>query len=114
MAHLYLGISTVLVVLLLVVIFVAQNSGSVPIHFFIWRGHLALGLALLLSAVVGGLVVVLLSALRIIQLRRRDHSKQHRPPGRHRWSVRRGHHGPSADDELPRQTTSGSSATSST
>lgn len=71
-AHFYLAVSAICVLLLLVVIFVAQNDRRVPLHFLGWHGHLALGLALVLSAVVGGLILVLASAIRILQLRRRD------------------------------------------
>jgi len=48
---------------------VAQNGSKVPIHFLWMKGHIALGLALLLSAVLGSLAVVLLGAARMLQMR---------------------------------------------
>jgi uncharacterized integral membrane protein len=58
-----------LVVLLLVIIFIIQNSKQVRVHFLWVNGTVGLGLALLLAAIMGALVVVLLGSARIIQLR---------------------------------------------
>jgi uncharacterized integral membrane protein len=58
-----------LVVLLLVIVFILQNSKQVRVHFLWLNGSIGLGLALLLAAVMGALVVVLLGSARIIQLR---------------------------------------------
>jgi len=58
-----------LLVLLLVAIFMVQNSKQVPVHFLWMKGTVALGLALLLATVMGALVVVLLGSARIIQMR---------------------------------------------
>jgi uncharacterized integral membrane protein len=57
------------VVLLLIIVFIAQNSDEVPVHFLWLKGHMALGVALLLSAVLGALAVVLLGAARMLQMR---------------------------------------------
>jgi uncharacterized integral membrane protein len=70
-AHVNLSIVAGLIVLLLVVIFVAQNSSSVSIKFLGWNGHMSLGLALLVAAIAGGLIVALFGMARIIQLRHR-------------------------------------------
>jgi len=59
-----------LVVLLLVIIFMAQNGDDVRVHFLWMKGDVALGFALLLSAVLGALAVVLLGAARMLQMRR--------------------------------------------
>ncbi|WP_298181632.1 lipopolysaccharide assembly protein LapA domain-containing protein [Saccharomonospora sp.] len=59
---------TLLIVLLLV--FILQNTGSVTVEFFGLSGVLPLGVSMLLSAVVGALAVAMLGAARIIQLRR--------------------------------------------
>jgi uncharacterized integral membrane protein len=59
-----------LVVLLLAIVFMAQNSNEVPVHFLFFKGRIALGLALLLAAVLGGLTVLLLGAGRMLQMRR--------------------------------------------
>jgi len=57
------------VVLLLLLIFILQNSKTVDISYFGAHGHLPLGVALLLAAVCGVLLVILPGAARIIQLR---------------------------------------------
>ncbi|HUZ23460.1 MAG TPA: lipopolysaccharide assembly protein LapA domain-containing protein [Streptosporangiaceae bacterium] len=64
-------------VLLLLLIFILQNGTKVDIKFFGASGHLPLGVALLLAAVLGVLLVVLPGTARIIQLRRtaRRHRK---------------------------------------
>ena len=70
-----------LLVLLLVIVFIAQNGDKVPIHFLWMKGHIALGLALLLAAVLGALAVVLLGVARMLQMRvqaRRAHRDEAR------------------------------------
>src|SRR6202453_3903496 len=57
------------VVLLLLLIFILQNGTKVDISYMGAHGHLPLGVALLLSAVCGVLLVVLARAARISQLR---------------------------------------------
>jgi uncharacterized integral membrane protein len=57
------------VVLLFLLIFILQNSQKVDISFLGAHGHLPLGVALLLAAVCGVLLVVLAATARISQLR---------------------------------------------
>ncbi len=57
------------VVLLLLLIFILENGQSVSIGYFGAHGHLPLGVALLLAAVLGVLLVVIPGTARIIQLR---------------------------------------------
>ncbi len=57
------------VVLLLLLIFILENTGSVKISYFGATGHLALGVALLLAAVAGALIAAIIGAARISQLR---------------------------------------------
>jgi uncharacterized integral membrane protein len=57
------------VVLLLLLIFILQNGTQVSVSYLGAHGHLPLGVALLLSAVCGVLLVVLAGAARISQLR---------------------------------------------
>jgi uncharacterized integral membrane protein len=59
-----------LVLLLLAIVFVAQNGNDVAVHFLFLKGHITLGLALLLSAVLGGLIVLLLGAGAVLRVRR--------------------------------------------
>jgi uncharacterized integral membrane protein len=55
--------------LLLLLIFILENGQRASISFFGAHGHLPLGVALLLAAVIGVLLVVLPGTGRIIQLR---------------------------------------------
>jgi uncharacterized integral membrane protein len=56
-------------VLLLLLIFILENGQKVDIGYFGAHGHLPLGVALLLAAVLGVLLVVIPGAGRILQLR---------------------------------------------
>ena len=57
-------------VLVLLLIFVVQNSRTVPIHYLGASGHLSLAVALLLAAVFGLLLIAVPGSIRIVQLRR--------------------------------------------
>jgi lipopolysaccharide assembly protein A len=57
------------VILLLLLIFILQNGTQVSVSYLGMHGHLPLGVALLLAAVCGVLLVVLAGAARIGQLR---------------------------------------------
>ena len=67
--------------LILLLIFILENTQSLKISYFGASGHVALGVALLLAAVGGALVVGILGAARIAQVRR--HAKRHSRSGRH-------------------------------
>ena len=56
-------------VLLLLLVFILQNGQRADVSFFGARGHLPMGVALLLAAVFGVLLVALPGTARIIQLR---------------------------------------------
>ena len=56
-------------ILLLLLIFILENGQRVSISYFGAHGHLPLGVALLLAAVIGVLLVVIPGTGRIIQLR---------------------------------------------
>ncbi|HXD28265.1 MAG TPA: lipopolysaccharide assembly protein LapA domain-containing protein [Arthrobacter sp.] len=58
-----------LVLLVLLIIFIAQNTNTVPLQYFGMQGTVQLGLALFVAAVGGGIVVAIAGAARIIQLR---------------------------------------------
>jgi uncharacterized integral membrane protein len=66
---LWVSVAFFAVVLLLLLIFILQNGKTVDISYMGAHGHLPLGVALLLSAVCGVLLVVLAGAARISQLR---------------------------------------------
>jgi uncharacterized integral membrane protein len=57
------------VILVLLLIFILQNGYTVEISYFGAHGHLPLGVALLLAAVSGILLVSLAGSARIMQLR---------------------------------------------
>jgi uncharacterized integral membrane protein len=56
-------------VLLLLLIFILQNGQRAEVSFFGAHGHLPMGVALLLAAIFGVLLVALPGTARIIQLR---------------------------------------------
>jgi uncharacterized integral membrane protein len=66
---LWVAVAAAALVLLFLLIFILQNSQQVQVSFFGADGDLALGVALLLSAVAGALLVVLVGTARIVQLR---------------------------------------------
>jgi uncharacterized integral membrane protein len=73
-------------VLGVVLIFVLQNLQRSDVAFLAWSGELPLGVALLVSAVLGALAVFLLGSVRILQLRRMTRSgtsteREARPAG---------------------------------
>jgi len=65
----WVAVASFAAVLLLLLIFILQNSRTVDVSFFGAHGHLPLGVALLLAAVAGILLIGLPGAARIVQLR---------------------------------------------
>lgn len=59
------------VILLLLIIFIAQNTESVQVAFLGWDGTTPLAVALLIAVLAGLLLAVAAGSLRILQLRRR-------------------------------------------
>lgn len=57
-------------ILIVLLIFIAQNTDSASFTFLGWHWSLPLGVAILLAAVCGGLITVLASVARIFQLRK--------------------------------------------
>jgi uncharacterized integral membrane protein len=57
-------------VLIVLLIFIAQNTDSGTFHFLGWSWSLPLGVALLAAAILGGVITFLIGAARIVQLRR--------------------------------------------
>ncbi|GAA3672555.1 hypothetical protein GCM10023081_08630 [Arthrobacter ginkgonis] len=58
-----------LVLLVLLIVFIAQNQVMVPLKYFGFDGTVNLGLALLVAAVTGGFVVAAVGGARILKLR---------------------------------------------
>ncbi|CAN5525516.1 DUF1049 domain-containing protein [soil metagenome] len=57
-------------ILIVLLIFIAQNTESAEFAFLGWHWSLPLGVAILFAAVAGGLLAVAVGAVRIYQLRR--------------------------------------------
>ena len=77
MGGLWVGLTLAAIVLLLLLVFILENGQKASISYFGAHGHLPLGVALLLAAVAGALLVSIPGTARIIQLRRtaRRHRK---------------------------------------
>ena len=57
-------------ILIVLLIFISQNTESAEFAFIGWHWSLPLGVAILFAAVAGGLLTVAVGAVRIFQLRR--------------------------------------------
>jgi uncharacterized integral membrane protein len=68
-------VATILLIFLL--IFILQNLATVTVAFLGLAGNLPLGVALLFAAISGALLVALVGAARITQIRRRVHRAKH-------------------------------------
>jgi uncharacterized integral membrane protein len=66
---LWVAVAFFAVALLMLLIFILQNGRTVDIAYFGAHGHVPLGVALLLAAVCGALLVVLADVARMAQLR---------------------------------------------
>jgi uncharacterized integral membrane protein len=67
---LWTAVAIGLLALAVILIFVAQNSSKVRIHFPMMDGSMPLGVALLVAAVLGALLMLAIGTVRILQLRR--------------------------------------------
>jgi uncharacterized integral membrane protein len=67
----WIGLAVVAILLVLLIIFIAQNTQKVQVAFLGWEGQTPLAVALLASVVTGLVVAAIAGSLRIIQLRRR-------------------------------------------
>jgi uncharacterized integral membrane protein len=69
-AALWSALITGFVILIVLLVFIMQNTDSTTINFFGWEWNLPVGVAILLAAVCGGLLTVAVGTARIVQLRR--------------------------------------------
>ena len=67
---LWVGLILSALVLLFLLVFILQNGAPVQISFFALEGTLPVGVALLLAAIAGILLVAIPGTVRILQLRR--------------------------------------------
>jgi uncharacterized integral membrane protein len=75
----------------LLVVFIAQNTGQVEISFLAWDGDVSLAVSLLIAAVYGAAVVLQVGTIRVAQLRRaeRRRRRQLKNRARHRSAADR-------------------------
>lgn len=59
------------ILLILLLVFVLQNQDSLDVQFVTWEFSMPAGVLILLAAIVGALVMALVAAMRIFQLRHR-------------------------------------------
>ena len=67
----WIGLAVVAILLVLLIIFIAQNTQKVQVAFLGWEGKTPLSVAILASVVTGLVVAAIAGSLRILQLRRR-------------------------------------------
>lgn len=65
----WVATGTALLLLVLLIVFMLQNSTKVEVHFLGLTGTIPLGMALLIAAVGGGVVVASAGIARVAQLR---------------------------------------------
>jgi uncharacterized integral membrane protein len=88
----WVAVTIAAVILLLLLVFILENGRTVDVAYFGQHGHLPLGVALLLAAVFGVLVVAIPGYGRIIQLRRAaTHPDRRTRPARNRLTRRSNH-----------------------
>ncbi len=67
----WIAVLVLSLLLLLLAVFILQNTQKVEVSFFGWNGRAPLAATLLIAAAGGALVVASAGVLRILQLRRR-------------------------------------------
>ncbi|MCX2953899.1 lipopolysaccharide assembly protein LapA domain-containing protein [Lentzea sp. NEAU-D7] len=78
----WIAVLVAIVVLIFLLIFILQNGGNATIHFLWGQFSLPLGVALLFGAIGGALLVAVVGAARILQLRRQAKRAVPAPTGR--------------------------------
>jgi uncharacterized integral membrane protein len=69
-ASLWSSLTAGFLILIVLLVFITQNTAPAPFAFLTWHWTLPLGVAILLAAIGGGLLTVLVGTARIFQLRR--------------------------------------------
>ena len=66
--------------LIVLIVFILQNQQKVPMNFLNWSGEFPAGIAYLIFAIAGALIMALVGMWRMFELRRqvRKQAKQHR------------------------------------
>ena len=65
----WVATAAALLLLVMLIVFILQNTARVEVHYLGLAGSLPLGMALLIAAVGGGVVVAIAGIARITQLR---------------------------------------------
>lgn len=68
-ASFWVSVVITALILIALIIFLAQNSHQIGVHFLGWNGHISQAVALLIAAVCGALLVAIPASIRIVQLR---------------------------------------------
>jgi uncharacterized integral membrane protein len=76
----WVAIGAALALLVLMIVFMLQNSTRTDFHYLGLTASLPLGLAMVIAAVGGGLVVAIAGTARITQLRKDARRRQQPPP----------------------------------
>lgn len=76
----WVAVGAVLLVLVLMIVFMLQNPTRLAFHYLGMTVSLPAGLAIVTAAVGGGVVVAVAGTARIVQLRR-DARRKEQPPG---------------------------------
>lgn len=67
-------------VLIVLLVFIAQNLETTTVHFLGWNWNAPVGVAFLVAAISGSLITVATGAARMVQLRRAAKRHPHPPP----------------------------------
>jgi uncharacterized integral membrane protein len=65
----WVATAAALLLLVMLIVFILQNTARVEVHYLGLAGSLPLGMALLIAAVGGGVVVAIAGIARVTQLR---------------------------------------------
>ena len=82
-SSLHVGLVSAAILLVLLVVFLAQNAHTVEIHFLGAHLHVSLAVAILAAAVAGALITGAAGTARIAQLRRSRRTSATPGPRRH-------------------------------
>jgi uncharacterized integral membrane protein len=66
----WIGLIAAAILLILLIVFIAQNLDTVGLHFLGFYGKVSFGLAMLVAAVAGVLIAAVPGTVRILQLRK--------------------------------------------
>jgi uncharacterized integral membrane protein len=75
----WIAVLVAIVVLIFLLVFILQNNGTTTIYFLWGQASLPLGVALLFAAIGGAVLVAVVGAARILQLRRQTKRLTGRP-----------------------------------